>query len=330
MAWSGSGTFTRVFGAGGWTNDKNNGVKILASRHDTNDQDLADGVNACLTRNNESKPTSDFLPAADNTLNLGSGSFRWASFNGATFSDFARISQENFFSRSESGQSIQRFTNLSAGTSAISIIQLGNDTAHLVWFGLTSSTFATPPWTGGPTGEQFFFGTDSNAPISIATNSVERIRIAGDGSVINLQATAVQVGGVQVATQETGTFTGTLVGCTTSPTATINYRRAGNIVTLWFTSGGALTGTSNAITLAVSGIPAAIRPNSPAGRIQYGICLGLTDNGSTVTTGVLCSVGIAGLEDRVTFYNNFQSGGFTSSGTKGITLNGFSITYGIG
>lgn len=51
MGWSG-GTFTRsngvYTGAAVWTSDAGAGVKILATRHDTHDQDLAAGINACL------------------------------------------------------------------------------------------------------------------------------------------------------------------------------------------------------------------------------------------------------------------------------------------
>ena len=51
MGWS-SGVFTRsngvYTGAAVWTSDAGAGVKILSSRHDTHDQDLAAGINACL------------------------------------------------------------------------------------------------------------------------------------------------------------------------------------------------------------------------------------------------------------------------------------------
>ena len=76
MPW-GSGSFNRYYGATGWTDDKNATTFILASRHDTHDQDLADGINACLTRDNQAKPTASFLPNADNSYDLGSGSFSW-------------------------------------------------------------------------------------------------------------------------------------------------------------------------------------------------------------------------------------------------------------
>ena len=80
MAWNGSGTFTRTLGTSAWAVDAAAGTKILSSRHDTNDQDLATGIQACLTTNNENKPTVAFRPATDNLLDLGaSASYRWRS-----------------------------------------------------------------------------------------------------------------------------------------------------------------------------------------------------------------------------------------------------------
>ena len=81
MAWDGSGTFTRTngvnTGSGAWAADKAAATNILSSRHDTHDQDLATGIQACLTKNNESKPTADFRTNADATYALGSSLLRW-------------------------------------------------------------------------------------------------------------------------------------------------------------------------------------------------------------------------------------------------------------
>lgn len=54
MSWSG-GVFTRgngvYTGSLVWTSDAGAGVEIRADRHDTHDQDLAEGINACLNKN---------------------------------------------------------------------------------------------------------------------------------------------------------------------------------------------------------------------------------------------------------------------------------------
>jgi hypothetical protein len=63
MGWNGSGTFSRTngdnTGSTTWQQDKSDGDKITASRHDTHDQDLADGINACIAKNGENAMTSD-------------------------------------------------------------------------------------------------------------------------------------------------------------------------------------------------------------------------------------------------------------------------------
>jgi len=81
MAWDGSGNFARTNGTNSgsetWQDDDAAGTDIVSDRHDVHDQDLADGIAACLTKNNESKPTADFRPNATDTYDLGSSSLKW-------------------------------------------------------------------------------------------------------------------------------------------------------------------------------------------------------------------------------------------------------------
>lgn len=89
MPWNGSGTFSRSngtqTGSATWFDAAGAGNNITTSQHDTHDQDLADGIGAALTKNNETKPTAHFLPNADATYNLGSAIAQWvnAFFSGA-------------------------------------------------------------------------------------------------------------------------------------------------------------------------------------------------------------------------------------------------------
>jgi hypothetical protein len=115
---------------------------------------------------------------------------------------------------------------------------------------------------------------------------------------------------VLVSAYLSGSFTGTLTGCTTSPTGTILYSINGDIVTLHVP---AITGTSNTTAATITGLPNAICP--VATRIVPGI---ISDNG--IEKIGLWSISSAG---TITLYN--ASGGalsttFTNSGTKGIGL----------
>lgn len=74
MAWDGSGNFSRTKS---WTADRDAAIKILASRHDENDDELRTGINACTTRDGQAKPTADWRPNADNSLSLGASTLRW-------------------------------------------------------------------------------------------------------------------------------------------------------------------------------------------------------------------------------------------------------------
>lgn len=76
MAWSG-GTYTRTngtySGALVWTSDAAAAVKIRADRHDTHDQDLAAGINNCLTKDGQNTPTGSIAWGGFKITNLGNG-----------------------------------------------------------------------------------------------------------------------------------------------------------------------------------------------------------------------------------------------------------------
>ena len=148
---------------------------------------------------------------------------------------------------------------------------------------------------------------------SISATSLVDISAAGAGQIKfpatqNASADANTLDDYQEAT-----YTGTATGMTTSPTGTVSYTLTGNEATLNLPE---ITGTSNATTFTVTGMPAEARPASRKtvlGRAQ--------DNGGAIvpvridieTTGVL------------TIYANADAGAFTASGSK--TLAECSVTY---
>lgn len=81
MGWQGDGTFVRGNGTNSgdetWQDDAAAATAIRADRHDTHDQDLADGIAACLTKNGESKPAAHLAPGVTGTYNLGTSSLKW-------------------------------------------------------------------------------------------------------------------------------------------------------------------------------------------------------------------------------------------------------------
>jgi hypothetical protein len=154
-------------------------------------------------------------------------------------------------------------------------------------------------------------------------------RVFGDGGVvvgnptggdqgagtINV-ASGYYINNVPLPVNTSGSFTGTLTGCTTSPTATFNWERTGNIVTIYCAAG--VTATSNAATMTITGTNA---PSSGASSGCSVACF-VEDNG-TIQLGS----GVQPNGGNLTFgKGSSASGGFTSSGTKGLPAN-WTITY---
>jgi hypothetical protein len=78
MAWDGAGNFVRTNGVNNgtqvWQNDRDAGTKVRADRHDTHDQDLAAGINACLAKNGENTATANLKLGGFVLTGLGAGS----------------------------------------------------------------------------------------------------------------------------------------------------------------------------------------------------------------------------------------------------------------
>lgn len=79
MPWS-AGTFTRTngtySGATVWNQDELNGFDILSTRHDGHDQDIATGINACLTKDGQNTPTANLSMGGFLHTNVASGTAR--------------------------------------------------------------------------------------------------------------------------------------------------------------------------------------------------------------------------------------------------------------
>jgi hypothetical protein len=122
----------------------------------------------------------------------------------------------------------------------------------------------------------------------------------------------------------TDSFTGTLTGMSSSTTGTVNWRKVGGVVELWITS--AITGTSNATSLTLTGLPSAVQPTSAVGLLPTVTI----DNGSSGLSFASISAG----GSTISFTYSFVSGTkvfsgvdqYTASGTKGLPI-GWRIRY---
>jgi hypothetical protein len=120
-------------------------------------------------------------------------------------------------------------------------------------------------------------------------------------------------------TPSVGTGTLTLsTGCTSSPTATFNYSKIGNVVTLRMMTSLSCTSNSTIKSMAAATLPAAIRPTTNA-------CVGVV-GASNNATGGFASVRVTnggGLD--IGWQNDCAGASWTSSGVT--TINQFNVTY---
>lgn len=107
-------------------------------------------------------------------------------------------------------------------------------------------------------------------------------------------------------------FTATLTGCTTSPTYTVAYAKIGNTVILMLPT---FTGTSNATTKTLTGMPATIRPSGTYP--VYGMISNVIDNTAGITTPGSYSIASTG---TINMYPNTLGGNWTAAGTATGTL----------
>ena len=207
------------------------------------------------------------------------------------------------------------------GNFALSIAQGGNVTIAapssgdaLTSTGISSGYAATFNAAGGTQrGVQIIggsAGTDINLICKNSGGGTNLFLISGQTTANTVQGYGPTAAALVDMTPDKGTFTGTLTGCTSSPTVTCTWSRIGNLVVLNI---GALTATSNATTCSITGLPAAIQPASLAA--QYLACL-TEDNGTIADSTVSIQSG----SGTIQLYKagSVAAASFTNTGTKGI------------
>lgn len=164
-------------------------------------------------------------------------------------------------------------------------------------------------------------GTDQK---STADDHLRLIKTALQATFLNFTA-AVSASPAQLNTSignTSGSFTGTLTGFAAGPTGTVKYKVFCGMVCLYIEA--AIQGTSNAATLTMTGMPAALKPLAT----REVPCAQLTNNSNASVAGS-ASIATSG---TITFALTqssplqYAAGIFATSNTKGLGI-GWCITY---
>lgn len=150
-----------------------------------------------------------------------------------------------------------------------------------------------------------------------------RIRLSTSADSQIWQYDDIKVDGADTATYSEGSFTGTLTGMAAATTGTVNYRIVANAAgtgkncRLYTTA--AITGTSNANTLTMTGLPAACTPS-----IAVRAPTEVIDSGGAVDSVAVISA--SGTTITFNVDQPYSSVGFTTSLSKGVEA-GWQIEY---
>ena len=115
MAFNGSGVFSRVYN---WTNDKNAGVKILASRHDTEDDGFATGLSTCITKDGQTTVTANLPMNTKRHTGVGNSAAR------TDYSATGQVQDSSFLYAADSGSANTYAISLSPAVTAYAAGQI--------------------------------------------------------------------------------------------------------------------------------------------------------------------------------------------------------------
>ena len=159
----------------------------------------------------------------------------------------------------------------------------------------------------------------SGAPLIVEANGTEIFAVVGT-TVPTVEGYGPVAAGFVDMTPDKGSFTGTSTGFSTVTNPTITWSKQGNQVLV--TVGATGTGTSNASTFHISGLPASIQPTrTQLISVPQGSLLTVSD-GVVTSPGVIVTAG----SGVITFTSGNGTESWTSNGTKGVVI-AFSFPY---
>lgn len=295
MSRDGSGTYSLPAG-----NPVVTGTTISSTTHNTTLTDIANALTASIAKDGQTTPTA----------NLPMGTYRHTGVSNGTARDqYAALAQLQ-----DGGA---QYVGSVSGTDTIT----GSLTPAIAAYATGMVVVLTPANTNTGAATLALNGLSAKNILTPLGGNVSGGALrAGYPAVLVYDGTRFILVSPDVAS---GTFTGTLTGCTTSPTASISYRRTGHMVTIYFPNN--LVGTSNSTELTVTGLPSAL---APAGGVVRPISRYIQNNSLSVGGDVIIPASSTTMTFAIltSLPGEPNNSGFTSSGGKGI-LAGLSFHY---
>ena len=262
------------------------GTTISSATHNTTLTDIANALTASIAKDGQTTPTA----------NLPMGTYRHTGVSNGTARDqYAAV-----------GQLQDNTATVVGSVSGVDTIT-GSLTPALAAYvtGMAVVLFPAGTNTGAATLNLNSLGAKNIVNVLGASVGAGTLR-TGNPAFLVYNGTSFVLISEDAAS---GSFTGTLTGCTTSPTGTVNYVRNGRMVLLAIPY---MIGTSNTTSMTLTGMPVAIRPEFD--QIVHGPFA--NDNGVVVSQKVDAYIANAG---TITLFKGGSPTGWTSSGTKGIS-----------
>ncbi len=319
------------------------GTLLLAARNTS-------GAGIALATGNLTRIFTDYFgattinaPSSGTALTVNGGSAGTAGLSIAGSTTGIPI---NFMDVSSASQ----IASMSSATLGISGSALTGTNGDLLLVPRTSAAASVRVYTGNGTPvDRLDIGATGTVTVNAPTSGTGLV-VSGSSSstpALNISSGTLQVGGsagtsgqvltsggssaaptwTTTAALQTGTFTCTLTGFTTTVNTTCGYSLAGNTATIFIT-GAAPQGTSNTTGMTMTGLPAAIRPAHNQSGIYAGVC---NNSACFNLTGLDIDVGSSSSTIQFNLcasVSNCAGANFTASGTKGLD-SFFSFTYAI-
>jgi hypothetical protein len=147
-----SGNYTRWYS---WQDDATNGIKIVADRHDTEDDEFARGLSTCITKDGRTQPTANLPMNAFKLTNLAAGSAATDSVNYGQLTGLKSFATGITLTGAGSANGVEFTGAMPSG------LKFSNISADL-WFGVKASPMFEWNDKADATGNQIMSLTDTS------------------------------------------------------------------------------------------------------------------------------------------------------------------------